>query len=144
MNKKQQTILASTFLLIAVAGGVWYYFKKPKNTSLPLSNDNSSSDENLTSKNTVNPIMPTPKSKAVFTKDAGYQISEDGLITQFGYGGRNVVFPIPFPNKCYAVIPTTVRNSPGSRGFNHVTSVTNKGFSSIIDGNNGYWVAYGN
>lgn len=65
------------------------------------------------------------------------------MIIQFGFGGKDVKFPIPFPNACNSVSVTTNRGDMGSKGAGHAKNVSLTGFTQILDGSNGYWIAVG-
>lgn len=76
----------------------------------------------------------------------GYQKFSNGLILQWSYLMNNsttYAFPLAWPNRAFSVVLSTVRNTSGSRGFNHVFSVTSTSYYAVIDGNYGYMFAIG-
>lgn len=76
----------------------------------------------------------------------GYQKFSNGLILQWAYLTNNstsYTFPLTWPNRALSVVLSTVRDSSGSRGFNHVHKITSTSYSVIIDGDNGYMFAIG-
>jgi hypothetical protein len=76
----------------------------------------------------------------------GYQRFSNGLILQWAYLTNNSAsynFPLTWPNRALSVVLSTVRDSSGSRGFNHVHKITSTSYSVIIDGDNGYMFAIG-
>ena len=71
-----------------------------------------------------------------------------GLILQFGYiydnsGARTVIFPTQFPTALLSAGCSTVRSDDGSRGFNHVFNLSTNRMDVILDGDRGFWWAYG-
>jgi hypothetical protein len=56
---------------------------------------------------------------------------------------KTVVFPTNFPNSVSSVTCATIRSSDGSRGFNHVYDISRSGCSLILDGQYGFWMAWG-
>ncbi|WP_369012553.1 gp53-like domain-containing protein [Flavobacterium anhuiense] len=78
--------------------------------------------------------------------NGGYQKFSNGLILQWAYLTNNTntySFPLTWPNRALSVVLSTVRNSSGSRGFNHVHSITTTSYFAVIDGTNGYMFAIG-
>lgn len=76
----------------------------------------------------------------------GYQKFSNGLILQWAYLMNNTTtysFPLTWPNSPLSVVLSTVRNSSGSRGTNHVYNITKTSYYAVIDGNNGYMFAIG-
>lgn len=76
----------------------------------------------------------------------GYQKFSNGLIVQWAYLTNNstsYTFPLTWPNRALSVLLSTVRDSSGSRGYNHVYKITSTSYSVIIDGDNGYMFAIG-
>lgn len=77
---------------------------------------------------------------------SGFQKLSNGLILQWSalpYGSSNYNFPIAWPNKACSVVVSTVRDSSGSRGSNHVANITQNKFYAVIDGSTGYMFAIG-
>lgn len=56
---------------------------------------------------------------------------------------KRTLFLFEFTHQCLAVTCSTIRNSAGEMGYNHVCNVTTAGFDAIIDGNEGYYIAIG-
>ncbi len=153
MTNKTKYLLSGGLLLVSSAYAYYFFTKKnkdekksvldtvtsnPKETAVaPVSTANNASIAAV-------PIaQQIPQDKAVFSTNSGYQKFGTGLIIQFGYSGKSVRFPIPFPNTCISVSSSTSRSNAGSLGFNHATAVTKTGFTQIIDGSFGYWIAIG-
>lgn len=77
-----------------------------------------------------------------------YIVLPDGIIMMFGYiyttsQPRTVTFPTTFPNVLLSAVCSTVRNSAGSLGANHVYNLSRSQMDVIIDGNEGFWIAIG-
>jgi hypothetical protein len=154
MTSKTKLLLSGGILSVAIAGAYFYLksTKKPETansaSNIPVPQEEGSvSATNTTQKSVTLPAIPVGSSasgdKAVFNANSGYQKFGTGLIIQFGYSGSTVKFPIPFPNKCMSVSVSTARNSSGARGMNHATNVTKTGFTQVLDGSYGYWIAMG-
>jgi|GEM_PF-1160094 len=78
--------------------------------------------------------------------NAGYQKFSNGLILQWAYLTNNTntySFPLTWPNRAVSVVLSTVRNTPGNKGFNHVYSITSSTYFAVIDGTYGYMFAIG-
>ncbi|WP_338840985.1 gp53-like domain-containing protein [Flavobacterium ginsenosidimutans] len=78
--------------------------------------------------------------------NGGYQKFSNGLILQWAYLTNNsttYTFPLTWPNRALSVVLSTVRNSSGSKGFNHVYSITSTSYFAVIDGTYGYMFAIG-
>lgn len=76
----------------------------------------------------------------------GYQKFSNGLILQWSYLRNNsttYTFPLAWPNRAFSVVLSTVRDTSGSRGFNHVFSITSTSYFAVIDGTYGYMFAIG-
>jgi hypothetical protein len=138
MKKGQKNLIGGGILLLTAIGLGAYYYLQPKDKEANSNLNNAGAAKNMI------PNIPTaPKDKAVFSTNSGYQVFGTGLIIQFGYSSKYVRFPIPFPNTCISAVASTNRGNAGSLGFNHVTDVTNRGMTAVLDGKLGYWMAMG-
>jgi hypothetical protein len=154
MTSKTKLLLSGGILSAAIAGA-YFYLKSTKNpetansaSNIPIpQEDGPVLATNTAQKSVTLPAIPVGSiasgDKAVFNANSGYQKFGTGLIIQFGYSGKAVTFPIEFPNKCMSVSVSTNRGNGGSLGFNHATNVTKKGFTQVLDGSYGYWIAMG-
>ena len=77
-----------------------------------------------------------------YVKLPGGAICQWGSIND-GSDPKTVSFPVQFPNSVSSVVCSTVRSSDGSRGFNHVYNIDRDGCDLILDGSNGFWMAWG-
>lgn len=81
-----------------------------------------------------------------YVSTSGYQILSNGLIFQWAYlmsGTVTYNFPLTWPNRPLSVVLSTVRDSSGSRGYNHVSHITSTSYYALIDGTYGYMFAIG-
>jgi hypothetical protein len=95
----------------------------------------------------TNSITGTSGTNTVTTKKS-YVKLPGGAICQWGSisdssNPKSVSFPVQFPNSVSSVTCATVRSSNGSGGYNHVYDVDRNGCSLILDGSNGFWMAWG-
>jgi hypothetical protein len=135
MKDKNLSVLLGIGLL-AIA---WYGYKKSKDAQ----QKKSSSEIGESTSSNASGTTGDMNGVGSFSTNSGYQKFPSGMIVQFGYSGKDVKFPIPFPNSCLSVSVTTNRGSSGSSGYNHATNVSLTGFTQILDGKNGYWMAVG-
>lgn len=80
-----------------------------------------------------------------YSKQANGMIIQAGYITDTG-NPVSISFPLTFPNKCYAVVCSTNRDSLGAAGGNHVdgTTLTTSGVDLWLDNPyDGWWMAIG-
>ena len=71
-----------------------------------------------------------------------------GVILQFGYiydtsTPRTVNFPTTFPTALLSAGCSTVRSNNGSGGYNHVFNLSRSRMDVVLDGDRGFWWAYG-
>ena len=95
----------------------------------------------------IDSITGTSGTNTVTTKTS-YVKLPGGAICQWGSisdssNPKTVSFPVQFPNSVSSVTCATVRSSNGSGGYNHVYDVDINGCSLILDGSNGFWMAWG-
>ncbi|UUF16653.1 MULTISPECIES: hypothetical protein [Flavobacterium] len=77
---------------------------------------------------------------------SGYQKLSNGLILQWAYltsGSVSYSFPLAWPVGAFSVVLSTIRDSSGNKGFNHVANLSKTSYQAIIDGNYGYMFAIG-
>ena len=98
----------------------------------------------------VNSITGTTGQTTVVNNKDSYVKLPGGVIIQWGsvnqgtsYGIKNVGFPTEFPTSISAAVCSTLRNSAGGSGFNHVSNVDRNGMDIILDGTSGFWIAIG-
>ena len=77
-----------------------------------------------------------------------YVVLPGGFIMQFGYiydtsSPRTVSFPTTFPTALLSAGCSTVRSSNGGNGYNHVYNLSRSRMDVILDGDRGFWWAYG-
>ena len=92
-------------------------------------------------------ITSTSATNTVSTKRS-YVKLPGGVYCQWGSindssNPKTVVFPTSFPTSVSSVTCATIRSSDGSRGFNHVYDISKSGCSLILDGQYGFWMAWG-
>ena len=95
----------------------------------------------------TNSITGTSGTNSVTTKKS-YVKLPGGAICQWGSisdssNPKTVTFPVQFPNSVSSVTCATVRTNNGSGGYNHVYNVDRSGCDLILDGSNGFWMAWG-
>lgn len=77
---------------------------------------------------------------------SGYQKLSNGLILQWAYltsGSINYNFPLTWPIGAFSVVLSTIRDSSGNKGFNHVANISTTSYKAIIDGGYGFMFAIG-
>jgi len=84
----------------------------------------------------------TATTKSSYVKLPGGVICQWGSINDSS-DPKTVTFPVQFPNSVSSVVCSTIRNSDGSRGFNHVYNIDRSGCDLILDGQYGFWMAWG-
>ena len=77
-----------------------------------------------------------------------YAVLPGGTIIQWGSindstNPKTVVFPVTFPTSVSSVVCSTVRNSGGSDGTNHVYNIRRSQCDLVLDGRYGFWIAMG-
>ena len=92
-------------------------------------------------------ITGTSDTNSVSTKKS-YVKLPGGAICQWGSindssNPKTVSFPVQFPNSVSSVTCATIRSSNGGGGYNHVYNIDRNGCSLILDGSNGFWMAWG-
>ena len=92
-------------------------------------------------------ITGTSGTNTVTTKKS-YVKLPGGAICQWGSindssNPRTVTFPTTFPNSVSSVTCATVRTNNGGGGYNHVYDIDRSGCSLVLDGSNGFWMAWG-
>ena len=149
-----------TILGLGALGIAWYYFKKPKDGTVSGTSSETAEEGVDSSQFGSSNYVPSTTGSAgnilanitnqqysgdniYFGNSVGYQVFSSGLIFQFGNGDKDVKFPIPFPTACVSVSVSTNRGDMGSSGANHATNVNKTGFTQILDGKIGYWMALG-
>ena len=83
------------------------------------------------------------------SKNTNGYIKFGGMILQWGKGGSattdlvTINFPTAFPNACFSVVVSGIRNKNGSNGHNYVYNVTKTNFQATFDNGPGYFIAIG-
>jgi hypothetical protein len=96
---------------------------------------------------TTNSITSTSDTNTVSTAKS-YVKLPGGVICQWGSindstNPKDVTFPTQFPNSVSSVTCATIRSSSGGSGFNHVYDISRSGCSLVLDGQYGFWMAWG-
>lgn len=77
---------------------------------------------------------------------SGFQKLSNGLILQWAYlssGSTTYSFPLTWPTGAFSVVLSTIRDSSGNKGFNHVANLSKTSYLAIIDGTYGFMFAIG-
>jgi hypothetical protein len=82
------------------------------------------------------------------TNTDSYAVLPGGVILQWGTiddstNPKTVVFPVTFPTSVSSVVCSTVRNSGGSDGTNHVYNIRRSQCDLVLGGQYGFWIAMG-
>lgn len=149
INNTGSVVLPST---LAVSGATTLTGALTVNANAVVQGKNVVRSVNSTNADTSGNVNITiPKNTALLSGNGWHRDVDTGLITQWGtlsstvVGNITVTFPIAFPNTCFNVQSTIIRqnNDPGNDPWSYVTSFSNTTASVGSDDYGVYWIAIG-